>query len=362
MSIINLIRRYRYDRADFRLQLGMVINRYRVNIIKFFCSIVSSINNSFFTFHFRPINSEDYNLWSDPVYSTPLMALVMQGPLKKENNFTLESIRIYKKIFPNTHIIVSTWEDEKEKYIEQIKEEGVFVVLNKKPLVSGFGNVNFQIISTINGLYKAKELGVEYVYKTRCDQRINGINLNEYFVNLLNYFPSAGGFKQKKRIIASSYISLKFVPYLLTDMFQFGNVDDMINYWSCELDSRSKSNRLIKSIRDLLDVKMSEVLLCSSYLEKIGRKNKWTIEDSWHAFADHFLIVDRHIIDQFFYKYDYYNEFGGHIYRNITNNQYITFLDWFNLYTNFSNKKNNKLESVIDLPTRSTIINKNYEY
>ena len=39
-------------------------------------------------------------------------AIVMQGPIRTEENFTLTTVNYYKRTFPQARIIVSTWDDE----------------------------------------------------------------------------------------------------------------------------------------------------------------------------------------------------------------------------------------------------------
>ena len=166
--------------------------------------------------------------WSDPLLAIPTIALVLQGPLVLDNNFTLETIRLYKKHFTQSMIIVSTWEGENADYLTKIKAEGVELILNAKPAIAGIGNLNLQIVSSYNGIMRAKERGAAYVYKTRCDQRMYGVNINEFLHNLITQFPLKKPGLQKQRIIASSFSTLKYVPYLITDMFLFGHIDDML--------------------------------------------------------------------------------------------------------------------------------------
>lgn len=93
----------------------------------------------------------------------------------------METVKLYKKHFPeNTKIIISTWNDENEKYLENFRLENVHVVLSEKPNYPGISNVNYQIESSKNGLKYAKEkLNCEYAIKTRTDQRFYATNIYE---------------------------------------------------------------------------------------------------------------------------------------------------------------------------------------
>ena len=95
---------------------------------------------------------------------------------------------------------------------------------------------------------------------------------------------------------------------------------------------------MIRTVQDLNDAKVSESYLCSEFLKAVGREVTWTIEDSWAAYSDHFCIVDRQSLDLFWYKYNSYQEYSATRYDGITNSQLLTFAEWFNLYSNRTNK------------------------
>ncbi len=321
------------DRAAFRYQLWMVWNRHRIRFIQWLFNMYATTNHRFLTIHTRPTDSADVYTWDDLAIDTdPKVAIVLQGPLVHHRNFTRETVLLYKKHFSKSVAIVSTWEDEDPVAIEKLREAGAEVVLNAKPSVSGIGNVNFQLVSTLGGMKRAAELGVEFVYKTRCDERMYAPNANRFLLQLLTTFPVQPGYNQKYRIAGSSFGTLKYVPYLFTDVFQFGHIDDMIRYWSAAHDPRTKPSKMIHTVQDLCDERMCEQYLASTYLTSIGRTLNWTIQDSWQILADHFVIADQHALDIFFYKYDFYEEHRGRRYTGNSNNGYVNFSDWVTFY------------------------------
>lgn len=326
------------DRKIFWHQLWMVYNRYKINTYKWLFLKISKRKGFFITAHERPIFTNLINTWSDQLVEYPQIAIIIQGPIKSDLDFTLETVKLYRKNFNDTTIIVSTWDTEDEKSVQEIRSLGVEVILNKKPSLPGIGNINLQLVSSLAGIKRAQELGVEYVYKTRTDQRMYGVNINEFLINLLRVFPVKSGFKQHERIIASSFLSQKYVPYLITDMFQFGYIEDMIQYWSTTHDTRTALLKIPLTSQDVMDARISESYLCSEFLTSVGREVTWTIEDSWHAYADHFCIVDKETLDLFWYKYDFYHEYQKKRYDGIGNDQLLTFAEWFNLYSAFQNK------------------------
>jgi hypothetical protein len=277
--------------------------------------------------------------WSDQLKTEPVIAIVIQGPLKHEVDFTLETVRLYQKHFANAHIIVSTDVTTDASVISQLTEAGAHLVHAQKPQTTGWGNVNLQLASSFAGMKKARELGAEFVYKTRSDQRMYGVNISEFLLNLIHEFPVAPGYSQKYRIIASSFLTLKYVPYLITDMFQFGHIDDMIRYWSAPYDTRTGPAPITRTVQEATEARIAEPYLVTEFLKQIGRMPLGTNADSWDVYAKHFCIVDRETLDLFWYKYNFYQEYQFKDYRGITNNQLLTFAEWFNLYRGLTNKK-----------------------
>lgn len=327
------------DRKAFRYQLWMVYNRYKINSIKWVYRKVSHGRGAFITTHARPMRSIDIGTWSDKLQTNPKVAIVLQGNLVQDENFTLETIRMYKKHFANTILIVSTHTDADVTLIQQLRDEGAITTQCERPSGRGLGNVNLQVVTAIAGIKLAKELGAEYVYKTRTDQRMYAVNIHEFFLNLLHTFPVVAGYTQKYRIIASGFLSLKYVPYLITDMFQFGHIDDMLAFWDAPVDTRTAVVKPVLTVADAIEARIAESYLVTEYLKRLGRNTSGTIADSWQVYADHFCIVDRETLDLFWYKYDFYHEYQKKDYAGVSNSQLLNFAEWFNLYSGLSNKK-----------------------
>lgn len=340
---------YSTDRPAFWHQLWMVYNRYRLTMIVKFFRVLSTQQGEFVTIHHRPIITTGLDSWSDPIHEMPKIALVLQGPISTDRNFTIETVRLYKKHFPQTTIIVSTWDNTPADVLTQLKDFGITVITSVAPTVRGLGNVNLQMASTMAGLQAARDAGATFVYKTRTDQRMYGLNLNEFLVNLIHHFPVASPYEQKCRIIASSFLSLKFVPYLITDMWQFGHIDDMLAFWGAPIDTRTNAP-IVRTIKDSMDARIAEPYLVTEYMKRLGRPVHNTLADSWGVFADHFCIVDRETLDLFWNKYDLYREYPNRNYAGVPNGQLLTFAEWFNLYTNLKNKA--------DIPERTLTVSR----
>ena len=179
---------------------------------------------------------------------------------------------------------------------------------------------------------KAKELGVEYVYKTRTDQRINGINVSAYLRKLQDIFPVQSNY-MKSRLIGCSMTTLKYRPYGLGDMFMFGHIDDMLLYWDSKIDEREINNESLidLSVLEYGKNRLAETYLCTNFLDRIGHDLSWTLKDTWHAYSSYFLVVDHMDLDLFWYKYNWREESR---FNKESNHKLLHFRDWILLSSN----------------------------
>ncbi len=284
----------------------------------------------FFTFHVRPIYAKDIDDSADPLVNPPSCAIVMQGPVLKTYDFTLETVRMYKKLFPCATVIVSTWRDEDVRGLALLKAEGADIVLNDKPAHSGPYNVNFQLTSAMGGLRRAKELGCAYALKTRTDHRIYNKNIFETMTNMLEYFAPSERSGQRKRILFT-HGGNKYQPYMTPDVFAFGDTDDMLEYWSAPLVSKSNPYPLF----------LPEMYLTTTFLKKKGWPMLWDVNHWWDVYRECFLAIDWHDVELYWYKYRRFREYMDrkHYHRTIPNMDQMSFYDWFNIYTNKDNKR-----------------------
>lgn len=329
-----------------------LIKKIRNNLAR---SVYISVGR-YISYASRPIKAKHVAHTPRNIIVPKKIAVIIQGPLKKEDSFTLETIRLYKKtLLPSTHIIVSTWEDEDASTLAELRALGAHVITSKKPNNNGILNINFQITSVKNGLKVAEGLGAEYILKTRTDVRIYATNVEEYLCGLLKSFPPSGNYDQKYRILGLSFNSNMYRMYNISDIVIFGHISDMLKYWNTQLDTRSEEPVGLKNtLREWSESRMVETYLTTLYLEKIGRTLQWTVSDSFSALAENFIIIDEQSLDIFWYKYNYWNEYRNRNYRVVRNDICITFRDWMSLYANGTNLKDIP-ENVVDLPFKSKI-------
>ena len=157
-------------------------------------------------------------------------AIVLQGPVL--NEFTAETVKIYRKIFPKAAIIASTWKSTDEKLSDELKTLADEVILSDPPEVPGVGNVNYQVKSSYAGIRRAHELGIPYAVKTRVDQRIYNPIMFEYMKSLLEAYPLDSKYSQwqKERIIALQGGGIA-EHYYISDYFYFGTTQDLLNFF-----------------------------------------------------------------------------------------------------------------------------------
>jgi hypothetical protein len=328
-----------------------------ISNVKSLINVIYKSKNNFITYVFRPTylnyNLKDeglihieVNQYNEPYEQGDIISIVMQGPIIKKNNFTYETLKLYKSNFPNSIVIFSTWEGINSSDANIIRDLGVDLILNKYPKAFGPGNINLQIVSTSVAIKQAKDLGAKYVLKCRSDQRIYNKNIFKYLLSLLDQFPVKfdSNFIQKKRIIGASMNTFKYRMYGMTDMLNFGQIDDMLNYWDANLDTRENIKEEITKSHihpyDFAKYNVCEVYLTTLFLKKNGVDINWTLDDSLEKYAKHFCIINQETLDLYWGKYTSL-EYRWKEYGNETNYfEELTFNDWLLLYQKYNKQEN----------------------
>lgn len=301
------------------------------------CSIKNSkvpliIDGDFYNLKNFPIKAKNYQLQSD-AYTIPSLCIVIQGPIVKENDFTLETCKIYKKIFNNSEtIILSTWDAEDKKYLKNFEAIGVKVLLSKAPDFAGRANLNYQILSTMKGLKEGEKLGCEYAIKTRTDQRFYSTNLSRDLFNLLKIYPPSPNYNMHSRLVALSFNSFKYRYYGISDMFLFGNTQDMLKYWNSPLDTKKYEEYKTIKQKDLWQQYCSETYIASHFLKNIGVTPEYTLKHTWKIYKDLFIFIDKEILDMYWPKYTNLDSRWRLFRPNML--EEMRHSDWLNLYLN----------------------------
>ncbi|MFX1679512.1 WavE lipopolysaccharide synthesis family protein [Mitsuaria sp. CC2] len=283
---------------------GAVVERL---VNRFLFALRKNSSERFYTYHTRPQRAAAVGL--DPVAPIPtdgMIGIVIQGPLLREADFTMETAALYLRTFPTAHVVISTWQNEDLGQHEIHQNARLHVVKSVPPKTSGLGTTNYQLVSTRAGIERLEALGCQYVLKTRSDQRVYAANLDHYLIAQLHQYPSRSE-HQKHRIVELSMNICRYRPYSMCDMFQFGHISDMKDMWFAELDERHMSTKQFSSrkltSRDVSEANIGEIYLHRKYLEKIKADSAVSMRNYYQALLDHFIVIDKEQVDLYWHKY-----------------------------------------------------------
>lgn len=163
------------------------------------------------------------------------VGIVIQGPICKADNYTLQQVVLYRRLYPDIKMVVSTWKGELsekdkgilKKYHCDIVESDGFP-LGDKGEGRGLGSANNQLCSSLAGIKALKEMGCRYALKTRTDIVMHRPDFLVYFMNLLKLMPKGGNAAVEERLINVSFSNTKAsVPFHMSDFIWFGSIEDM---------------------------------------------------------------------------------------------------------------------------------------
>lgn len=259
----------------------------------------------FYTCYDRPVYSKDIMLVPDYCRGEKV-GIVLQGPLLYQDDFTLETVKMYRKLYPETYLVLSTWQGENEVVINAIRNIGVDVIQSEKPNhpLRGHAFNNFQIVSSQTGIDRAIQEGCKYIMKTRTDQRMYGDGNISFFLDMMTIYPLTIKAPAKGRLVATSLGTFSNRLYNVSDMLIFGYAEDVAAYFNCPMDERPHQE--IVQGNDLIEYsenRPGEIYFSTHYLEHNDWKLKWTITDSLQCFKEMFIIVDAEMLDLFWPKY-----------------------------------------------------------
>ena len=336
LSLRNWIKKF-YTKFDFlKNNLNKKIEHQSI-IDKESGFIIDNTKNNYLTYHLRPKKAEDFNLESTCKIDEKI-AIIIQGPIQEKFDFLKNTLEIYKKIFKNSIIIISTWKSEDIEKINTLKDENIYILFNDEPEKSQ-SNIDHQIFSTNIALKFAMNHNAKYSIKTRADVRINKSNLETFFISLIKTFPVKSNSLIKSRIIVPSLITFKFRIFSLSDIVMFGETDDLLQYFDLELfrDGLKKfdlnEKKLLKNEKPVV----AEIFLCARFLNKLDNSINWNLESWWDSLKNYFCIIDNSSLDLFWHKYDWNYEYR---YIRTYSDKFaraIDFQDWLSLYNNSEN-------------------------
>lgn len=309
-----------------------LINQFMKIIASFF----TKASGFFITFHAYPNNvTQGFNsILSD----VSRVGIIVQGPFDSSHDFTIDTLRSYRKAYPNAKIVFSSWLGLDSSIVEKIKKMGIHVILSKKTAKS-INNINLQIKSTSVAIEYLKPF-CDYILKTRSDQRCStSVDFISGFMNLLTLYPSESS-ELDSRLIFSSLRTFRNRLYGVPDFLMFGKTADMELYWCIPFDTKTMEDVKREPDSDFfIREEVSEGFLVHNFFKNVNYSPTWNQEDSDEFLAKYFCVINSTEIGHFWHKY---NWFLGNIYFD--GNRYhiykeITFMYWLEKYLNLSMNK-----------------------
>lgn len=300
----------------------------------------------------------------DPILPMPHepIGLVLQGPLLLQDDFTVESVRYYSRVKPQVIVIVSTWEGEDAAALERIKVLGAEIVINKKPHCPGRSNVNYQVASTRGGIERAIQLGCQHVAKTRTDQRIYSIPTLLSLSRILFDYPVRNSpSRQRQRIITTSRGTSKYGPYHFSDFFIYGEINDMLEFWSPPLDYENYhhiSNKLLvaKSYYEEVLMNPEHYIICNYLLRDLSALD-YTVCTWWNILADRFCVIDWKTLDVYWPKYEPNSERPDLAVDHHAVMHSMRFIDWLILHNSPQNCSYNGPDDILAFYQHDNFLN-----
>ena len=306
--------------------------------------LLNFARNFFISFTIRPKYSNQINYISE---NNKNIGIIIQGTVSDQKNFLLETLKIYKKIFKNSYIVVSTWKNEK-KHKNELKKICDHVIFNEIPNKSGVANVNYQTTSTYNALVHLKKKKIRFALKSRTDTRIYNPNSLIFLKNLLFQFPIKKKYSSnlKFRVLASSNFSCKYKIYGITDILLFSSTEVLIKYFDreCFFEGIKKIGINRKKLLKKDTYVVAESYLCGAFLNRINVKINWSMKHWEKMLKEIFCIFDASSVDFYWNKYEkIFEQRRGKNYSHHVNRE-ISFSDWLSIYRSKDYKLNPKFQ------------------
>ena len=240
-------------------------------------------------------------------------AIIIQGPIVYDDDFTLHTIQLYQINYPGISLILSTWKNEESNpNFSKFKEiKDLDIVLSDPPMNGGILNVNYQRYSTYAGIKRASNRGIPYVMKTRTDFRLYEEGAISHVWNLTKKFPISGEERQRLSILNP----VLDVPYYIPDFVLFGSTKDMLNFWNID----ELYPEIISSEENAIN---PEGLLFGRYFKRIG----CYVDDPVNNLEDYAQMLGKEciVVDPATYKY---------IWKKYSYEGSITFVEGKNMFT-----------------------------
>lgn len=169
--------------------------------------------------------------------TTVNVSIVIQGGMysdEKHQDFTIKVAHEYAAMPAVKEVIISTWEGERVEESD-LKDKKIRLLKSVKPKNNGPGNMNMQIVSSLNGIKMCDE---GLVLKTRSDQYLYEESLGKWLdyyqenkhTNTLRYID---GTQQKSKVFLIG--NNRRFPFHPQDHFFLGDKQDVVRVFDIPL-------------------------------------------------------------------------------------------------------------------------------
>lgn len=217
-----------YD-LDKSIRFSKGIKSKIFNVVKIPRFVKESVGKRYYVVK-EPFQFERYyELYSELRYiGHNDVAILMTGVWDKKNDFSINTLKYYRLIYPDIKIFLSTWEghlSEREK--KELASLDVVIIENKDTYHSlDKGHMANQIMSGRFGIEEIKKLDVKYVLKTRTDVRFDKPDFIDYLKKMVVQFPSVDT-RQNGRLVSIAFDNnILNIPFHMSDLNWFGSVDE----------------------------------------------------------------------------------------------------------------------------------------
>jgi hypothetical protein len=199
------------------------------------------------------------------------VTILLQGKILQD------SLDFLVKNYPHTNVVISTWVDTKVDFSNIPQTYNV--VFGKLPKDGGHQNINYQILSTLNGL---RFVETDYVIKLRGDEYYSNLDYVAYEIAMNPY---------KIHCSPIFFRHWSFMEYHFSDHLIAGTTENLKLMF--ESTKYNLENGLVYHIRngEKFDFWEPEINLTRSYLMAKEPK-RWEIVDGRKLMVDNFEILD----------------------------------------------------------------------
>jgi WavE lipopolysaccharide synthesis len=305
---------YKIDQLDFEnLRLTNVPGR-RMNFLNRQLEVSDLGRNQEFSHLNNPFGSE--------------ICILLQGPTHNDDPFLESAVARYTALFPEASIVISTWSGVSINFNRRYNN--LCILYSDKPDNPGISNVNLQIETTRAGIKYASKINAKYVLKSRTDQIFLSPLLLIHLHNVVDFPKNRSNVP---RFVVSSLNTFCFRPYSISDMFMFGKIEHMVEYWDIPFDTRLPNeiaDYRFDSLALWAKARLAENYLSSKFLENRGETLDFTLEHYYKILSKYFVVLNSSSIGQMWPKYSNFDPASN---PNNFPNRYseVTYEIWNNL-------------------------------